>query len=265
MSRQEGRTLAAGMRARIGLALLSLAWLSACASASPTPTPTASSQAEPTIPESACPTLDLLAPSGRPVDLTGRWRSPDGATYYLRQVASCVFITGFSADAGSPSGGGTPAFTNAFFGTLDSNFTFSGVWTEMPWGAARGGGTVTWQIVFGEVDGEESVTIGVAEVSGGATIFLVRPEARIDVRLRLQDTDACPAATSDDGQDYELQVAASGWIVLTPGLFGPGDELIRPADPFQVSGEVGPGTGVCGPGQIIFADTIEPSSTPEGP
>ncbi|HET9497719.1 MAG TPA: hypothetical protein VFP83_05275 [Candidatus Limnocylindria bacterium] len=249
------------MRRRIVVALLGLAWLSACAS--PSPTPSAIGSAEPTIPESACPTIDLIAESGNPVDLTGRWRSPDGATYYVRQVASCVWITGFSADAGSPSEGGRPAFTNAFFGHLDSNFTFSGLWTEMPWGQARGGGTVTWQIVFGDVDGEESVTIGVAEQTGGTSIFLVRPNSPINVRLRLQDTDACLAAVSDDGQDYELVAEGSGWTRLgTTGLFGPNDELLRAGDPFQVSGEVGPGTGVCGDGLILFADTIEPSATP---
>jgi len=196
-----------GWRARAGnrgpavVALVAMWWLSACGSggtSSPSPVAIPAGSGEPE-PPAACAALDLRMPSGDAVQLTGRWRAPDGGTYYLRQVGSCVWFTGLSVDTDAPGGLGASQWTNAFLGTLQSDFTLHGEWADLPWGRDTGVGEITWRIDFAEVDGQEGVTLGVAEATGqfGAD-FLVRPEAPIDLHVRLQESPNCIAVVSDD-------------------------------------------------------------------
>lgn len=257
------RKLPGSMRARFVGVVLGLAWLSGCVGASASPSAMPSGSGAP-LPPSVCPVIDLRSPTGQHIELTGRWRSFDAGTYYVRQWGSCVWITGFSVDAGAPGREGTSAYANAFFGNLASDFTASGFWADMPWGSEDGVGTVTWKIDFADIGGEESMTLNAVEVSGEVHLSLVEPrDAREDLRLRLQDTDSCALAGSDDGDDYQIVVAAPGWAFMTPAhLVGPNGALIQPSDVFDVSGEVAGGIGPCGPGLIFFADQVEPVSTP---
>ena len=178
------------MLARVVLALIGLSWLAGCASVSPSAS-TPSGSGEP-IAEDACPTVSLQSPAGAPVDLTGLWLSPDYGTYYLRQARSCVWFMGLSADTGSPGGVATSDWTNSFFGHVRSDFTLRGSWADLPWGRDDGVGEVNFQIKFDDVDGEETVTLEVFDVTGGfGGQFLLRPDAEVDMRVRLQDSADC--------------------------------------------------------------------------
>ena len=249
------------MRRRTVVALIGLAWLAACVSASPSATPGGSGEP---LPPSACPAIDLKTPAGAALNLTGRWRGRDGGTYYLRQSASCLWITGFSADTESPGREGATDYTNAFFGHLANDFTFSGVWADMPWGREVGVGTVTWQVDFDDVGGIYAVTLSVIEVTNGVGLTLVEPDDQeLTLPVRLQESEACPIIESDEGEEYELLVAQPGWELLTTTeLVSPEGFVTLAGEPFEISGEVALGNGLCGPGQIFIADEIEPASTP---
>jgi len=198
-------------------------------------------------------------PSGDAVQLTGRWRAPDGGTYYLRQVGSCVWFTGLSVDTDAPGGLGASQWTNAFLGTLQSDFTLHGEWADLPWGRDTGVGEITWRIDFAEVDGQEGVTLVVVEATGrfGAG-FLVQPIGQVELHVRLQDSPDCLSVVGDDGAVYELQIATRDWSPAEPtSISGPAGSLIRPSEAFDVGGEIAIGSGECGPGTIIFADRIE--------
>jgi hypothetical protein len=184
----------------------------------------------------------------------------DGGTYFLRQSGSCIWITGFSVDAGAP-GEGTPEYTNALFGHLDSDFTFSGLWVDTPWGAAHGGGSVTWRLHFADVGGEETITLRIDEQTGGTDqIFVVRAGEEADLQVRLINREGCTAVVTDNGTVYELYSSTPEWRVAD-GVFGPSGR-IDPSDSLRVVGEVTGGIGACGEGPLLFADQIDVSAAP---
>lgn len=252
------------MRA-VGATIIGLALLSACASASPA-LPSASGAAQPSAP-AACEGAELNDPNGASINLTGRWRSPDTGNYYLRQVGSCVWFAGFSGDSDVPGTFdthiGTPEWTNSFFGHLASDFTLRGSWADLPWGVDTGFGELGWQLTFPEVDGELAPTLVVIDATGEfGTRYLVVPDARVDLTVRLDDTAECLAVVAEDGEEYEF-ARPLGWTVANPlSLYGSDGEVIRPSDAFEVLGEVGRGEGECGPGHILFADQIVVPATP---
>lgn len=243
----------------VALALALALAMAACAGGSGTPVPTAGGSGPPDS-AAGCPELALLSLDGEEVDLTGRWRTGhDGATYYLRQVNSCLWITGFSADAGTPADGSRPTYTNAFFGHLQTDFTFEGWWAEMPWGQSSEAGTVVWEVQFADVEGQTSVTLRVVD-EDDFPLLLVRPESTADLHLRFPTDAACLSAISDDGQRYELVVEAHEWTITHPfGLAGPGSVLLGAGDTFQARGELARGSGDCGAGWLLIADEIEPT------
>ncbi len=242
------------------VAFVALAWVSACNSSSTSSPSLAAnpSGSEGPPPPAACASIDLRTPTGEGLQLTGLWRSPDGGTYYLRQAGSCVWFVGLSGDTGAPGRTGTSEWTNAFFGTLQSDFTLRGEWADLPWGRDTGVGELTWGINFADVAGQEAVTLEVtAATSAFGGQFLIRPEAPIDLHVRLQDSPDCLSVVTDDGEVYELLITTFLWSVSQPfALIGPGNEVIHVGDEFDLSGEVARGTAFCGPGTIIFGDEI---------
>jgi hypothetical protein len=87
-------------------------------------------------PESACSTLDLSAPSGEPVDLTGTWETevwtPRAGTYYLQQIGHCLWWAGgFPLTREDPTFGPTGNWINVFRGAIGSDFTVAGDWTDV--------------------------------------------------------------------------------------------------------------------------------------
>jgi hypothetical protein len=244
------------------VAMIALAWLAACnsggATSSPSPAATVSGSEAPP-PPAACASIDLRTPNGDAVLLTGRWRSPDAGTYYVRQAGSCVWIVGLSEDTGPPGGTGSSGWTNAFLGTLKSDFTLHGEWADVPWGRATGVGEVSYRMDFADVDGQEGISLWVTDASGGfGTGFLAQPVGRADLHVRLQEsTTNCLTVVGDDGAIYELVVVTPGWSRAEPSfLSGPNGELVRTSEAFDVMGETAVGTGDCGPGTLLFADDI---------
>ena len=67
-----------------------------------------------------CEALELVLPSGEPLDLTGSWRGNDLGPYEFRQFGDCLWWVGQNA-----------TFTILFFGYLDADFTASGNWATV--------------------------------------------------------------------------------------------------------------------------------------
>jgi len=246
-------------------ATIGLACLAGCASASPA-LPSATGSAPP-LP-AACEYVDLRGPNGDAINVSGRWRSPSGGTFYVRQAGSCVWFVGLSDDTGASGELADVDWVNSYFGTLSSDFTLRGSWADLVGDAANfdptavdaNAGILDWRLNITEVGGEEAITLEVIEVVGGfGDPFLVKPESREDgLVVRLRDRSECPAVEADDGAVYELVASSPGWGTVAPnGLTGPDGELILPPDSIRISGEVARGNGVCGPGLIFFADQIE--------
>jgi hypothetical protein len=240
--------------------LIGLLLLAGCA-ASPSPSASADGAEEPAA--DACPQIVLRSPSGVPIQLTDRWRSPDGGTYYLRQVDSCVWFAGFSGNTGAPGGEAASDWTNTFFGHLSENFTLHGDWADIPWGNDVGVGYLDWRVTFATVDGDEAITLEVTDASG---LFggnrLVKPERRMDLVVRLRAHE-CPTVTAEDGTEYEILTTPPEWgFTSPPGLLGPGGEHFQPGDSFAISGDVARGEGFCGPGYLLFADDIHAVAEP---
>jgi hypothetical protein len=74
------------------------------------------------------------------VDLTGEWRANDGGTYWIRQIGTRVWWTGFSGSANTTTMG--LSFSNVFYGRI-SGSTIIGSWADVPRGATRSNGTLT--------------------------------------------------------------------------------------------------------------------------
>lgn len=74
-----------------------------------------------------CGTLDLIGPTGRPVDLTGTW---EGGVFlhHVRQVGDCVSWIGYGRWPGTELG---ELATLTFLGQLASDFTVSGGFTTI--------------------------------------------------------------------------------------------------------------------------------------
>lgn len=77
------------------------------------------------------------------VNLTGEWRANDGATYWIRQIGTTVWWTGFSGSPNTTTMG--LSFANVFRGTV-SRSSISGTWADVPRGKARSSGTLTLSI-----------------------------------------------------------------------------------------------------------------------
>ena len=242
------------MPARAPAVLIGLAVLVGC-TASPSPSPSDAGSEAPAV--DACPPITLRSPSGAAIDLTDRWRSPDGGNYYLRQVASCVWFAGFSGNTGAPGREQDSDWTNSFFGHLSENFTLHGDWSDLPWGDDEGVGTLDWQLTFADVEDEEAITLAVTDASGGfGAQFLAKPERHIELTVRLLD-DECLTVETDDGTAYQIQSLPEEWGFTTPpGLLGPNSEDIAPSESLVVSGDVARGDGFCGPALLLFADEI---------
>ncbi len=113
---------------RRGAAVLILTGaLAACASPSGTPAqspvqsgPAATSGEMPVSGIADCQPLDLLLPSGEPLDLTGSWEGNDLGPYQMRQFGDCLWWIGQSA-----------TYSMLFFGRVNSDFTVAGPWSTV--------------------------------------------------------------------------------------------------------------------------------------
>ena len=122
-------------RRRRAAGLVSAAiWITATACASPAVSPVVSAVPSPSAPSAEdCRPIELLAPSGERVDLTGTWRVIGGRQLYnVLQEGDCVWIVGgFEAAAEGGRFGNLGRETYVFDGHLRTDFTVHGRWASL--------------------------------------------------------------------------------------------------------------------------------------
>lgn len=80
-------------------------------------------------------------------NLTGTWRGDDGGTYWIRQVGTCIWWSGFSGPVDTPTMGRN--FSNVLAGSivlLSSRPYISGYWADVPRGSILSSGTLLLEI-----------------------------------------------------------------------------------------------------------------------
>jgi hypothetical protein len=85
----------------------------------------------------------------RQTNLTGMWLGDDGATYWIRQIGSCLWWAGFSGSTTSVNTGVN--FSNAFLGDMIDDQHLEGDWVDLPRGQANGSGTLSFRLSRGRL------------------------------------------------------------------------------------------------------------------
>lgn len=153
------------MRWRRLAALVAVVLIPACSSPPP---PSASAGPDPSNQEAAqeCAPIDLRAPSGHLVDLTGRWQVAGDGQFQLHQNGSCLYWFGWSDLPGTEPG---TFWATVLYGTIHSDFTITGHWGDVqyqPTGVLNNGELVM-RIDFEPFgDGDEPV-IHATHATGG--------------------------------------------------------------------------------------------------
>lgn len=147
------------------MAILAMVGLvAACSPASGTPVPSGSggapSAASSGVDLAQCQPLDLVLPSGEPLDLTGSWLGNDEGPYQVRQFGDCLWWVGQNA-----------TFTMLFFGRVQQDFMVVGPWSTVAAsdhvvGGVRndadlyiGGGVITLQIEVADGGTNADITL----------------------------------------------------------------------------------------------------------
>src|SRR4051794_24324958 len=87
----------------------------------------------------------LLPPPPVPV-LTGTYRADDGGIYYVQRSSNTLCWVGMSLDSELPADLQWHRglnFANVFRGTINSDNTVTGEWSDVPRGTSCNGGTLT--------------------------------------------------------------------------------------------------------------------------
>jgi hypothetical protein len=142
-----GRAKLQTMSSRLAL-VSAMALLTACSA-----TPTMSGEPASGRPDLSgaigCPAVNLLAPDGSAVDLSGIWRSDDLGAYYIHQHQSCVAWLGFSDYPGRELG---QDWANVFTGLIAaSDFTISGTWSDVDYPNPRAIGKSAYEPLTGQI------------------------------------------------------------------------------------------------------------------
>lgn len=129
------------------LAAAALALLTECGATSTLSEDPATGSSEPTD-AIACPQVDVRAPDGSAVDLTGIWRSDDLGAYYIHQDQACVAWLGVSDYPGRELG---QDWANVFTGLIASDLSISGTWGDVSYPNPRAFGTSTYEPDAGQI------------------------------------------------------------------------------------------------------------------
>jgi hypothetical protein len=90
------------------------------------------------------PTTPSIISATDSVNLNGKWRGNDGATYYIRRVGNRVWWYGEK----SPT---NPNFSNvfraAFSGSIKTGSTVVGEWADVPKGTILNSGTLSFKVI----------------------------------------------------------------------------------------------------------------------
>ena len=182
---------------RAGIALLLMGLVTACvpASSAPSAGSPAGSGSDAGATDGAvaelgdCQPLDLVLPSGEPLDLTGSWEGNDLGPYQLHHFGDCLWLVGQNA-----------TFTLVFVGRINSDFTIDGRWATV---AAS-------DHVIGGVRNEAELYTG----TGSMTLSIVIGDGGTngDVGLeQMEETD-----NPDFGPGYSLDVTIWTRVDLEP-------------------------------------------------
>jgi hypothetical protein len=229
-----------------------------CSSASPTGSaapdqsvrPEGSASPEESGPpdEAVCADLDLVGPSGAPVELTGAWRSSDTGMYDIFQHGSCIYWIGMSPDSGAGAG---QEWTNVFTGTVGNDFTITGRWGFVPFNPATEpdvlrDGTLEMDIKFDQSGAVEHPVLRAVGGSGGDLYGLVWVrEESLSAPTELAGTfggseeERC-VWVEVDGERIEL-VGSAGWKFRSPPLSvqdQSGQIVAQVGDPIVVRGQL---------------------------
>ena len=244
-------------------ALLSAILLfSACGGNQASPTP--AGVVDPGTADELCPEVQLRAPSGDRVRLTGTWFADDFGDYFITQRASCLHWLGMNAAREDVPAG--EWWTNVYVGQIASDFSVHGEWADVPYrsfyseGEQPNSGEIVLNIDFFADDlGTEFPALHMVEVRdnaggyGGANWI---PTTAMPPRSEYVGTyrfeDGCPSIELS-GQRYELvqnflEIAAQGQIL------GDGFVVARPGDQLRVEGQIWPDPGAvfsCKPNRML--------------
>jgi len=108
----------------------------------------------------------------RPISVTGTWSANDGGTYWIHQIGSCVWWTGFSGPLDTAIMG--KSFSNVLVGSITSSsglLRLFGYWADVPRGVASGTGTLRLQIKQDSVGKPRSLTRVTATGGFRATVW----------------------------------------------------------------------------------------------
>ncbi len=257
----------------IRLALIgTLAVAAGCSTASPSASvssqvPAASDQA----PDTACSPIDLGSPGGNPLDLTGFWRANDLGYYNMYQQDSCLHWLGQSQNAGEVRG---ESWTNVFIGSIESDFTVTGRWGDVPYAEILTGndaGSVTMAIEFGGSGAAESPFLKVTDATGGFGATRLAPDESLSEAVTLDGTlggnfdhlfgTGCIWIEAD-GQRYEL-IGDGGWSFrsdLNLRIEDDRDQVVaREGDPIRITGRTSAGLAAdCVENAILILE-LDPS------
>lgn len=233
-----------GLRICLAVAALSLVF-GACSPSQPAAShaPDPSEQAAPT----GCAPIELRAPSGVKVALTGTWRANDGGLYYIRKDGACFWWLGQSQYLGEPAG---TSWTQVMVGTVHQDFTITGAWGDVPFGPfpPQGRGPITLRINF-DTSGTSEVTYLTldGECNCGGSRWVLESSLPDPVELTGifgGSADYCAWIETAEGTRYEL-----GGPAMAPYFFRTvpislqdysGNVLVAQGDPIRVVGQVEP-------------------------
>jgi hypothetical protein len=248
--------------------------LTACASPSPSPAAIPAPSAQP--PAQECREIDISAPSGTPLDLTGTWQANDAGVYDLHQDRSCLYWLGMSNYRGSEPG---EYWTNVFYGTIRSDFTIAGHWGDVPYApdAAMDNGEMTLSIDFDSSSGEEVPFLRSIEVTGGFGGSAWVPVDSLPTAVDLEGSfggnydhllqTGCLWIQSG-GQRYEL-IGDGGWSIRGDPPIRVEDErgqvFAREGDTLRIHGQVVAGLGTGCVESAIWVEVLEPVQGLESP
>jgi hypothetical protein len=105
---------------------------------------TTSSEKLPTITPNTKQSIPSIRPATDSVNLNGKWRSNDGATYYIRRIGSRVWWYGENSAT-------NPSFSNVFRATFSGSIrvgsTVLGEWADVPKGTILNNGSLSFRVV----------------------------------------------------------------------------------------------------------------------
>lgn len=214
-----------------------------------------------------CSSISVLTPSGARVQLTGVWRGNDQGVYDILQRESCINWLGMSQDVGFGAG---DIWTNVFIGTVNSDFTISGRWGDVPFNPAissdqLGIGSLLLHIDFDRSTGVERPVLRTVEQTGffGGTVWVQQeslPAATdLDGLFGGIEDQACVWVEAN-GERVEL-VGSGQWVYRDPPLSvqdASGHIAARVGDPIRVHGRLAPMLGSGCADSAILVDALDP-------